>query len=189
MDSQVLAAPIQPASRRRTLAIALLAALAGAAITVGVLVGAGDGSPSKPTATELRGPGFTVAYPGGWQAVPAAKVPEGAVAMLRREDGKGTVVIRAKGAPRDQTLKALTGSLTGRLDRRFPDFRFVSARVTPTRAGNAFLYTFVRTRQKTAQSIALVQAGRSHFTLDSVVSAGDPRAAQEVAAVVRSFGP
>jgi hypothetical protein len=57
------------------------------------------------------------------------------------------------------------------------------------RGGNAFLYTFVRTRQKTAQSIALVKVGRQSFTLDAVATAGDPRAAREVAAIVRSFGP
>jgi hypothetical protein len=61
--------------------------------------------------------------------------------------------------------------------------------VTRVRAGNAFLYTFVRTKQKTAQSIALVRVGRTNFTLDAVAASGDPRAAREVAAIVRSFGP
>ena len=99
------------------------------------------------------------------------------------------MVVRRKSAPHDQSLRALTRDLTTGLKRRFPDFRFVSARVTPVRGGTAFLYTFVRTGQKTAQSIALVKVGKTNFTLDAVAAAGDARGAQEVAAIVRSFGP
>lgn len=190
MDSQVLAAPLQVASRRRKLVNALVAALAGAAIAAAILIANGRAdSPSGPAATELRGPGFTIAYPSGWQPVPAAKLPEGATAMVRRTDGNGAVVIRRKSKPRDQSLRALTRDLNTGLKRRFADFRFVSSRVARTRAGSAFLYTFVRTRRQTAQSIALVKLGSAHFTLDGVASTRDPQVAREVAAVVRSFGP
>ena len=37
--------------------------------------------------------------------------------------------------------------------------------------------------------IALVRVGKTNFTLDAVAAAGDVRAAREVAAIVRSFGP
>jgi hypothetical protein len=190
MDSQVLAAPLQVTSRRRRLLNAIFAALAGAAIAAAVLVAnARDDSPSGPSATELRGPGFTIAYPSGWRPVPAATLPEGATAMIRRADGKGAVIVRPKAEPRDGSLRALTRDLNAGLGRRFADFQFVSSRVTRTRAGNAFLYTFVRTRAKTAQSIALVNVGSRHFTLDGVAATGDRQVAREVAAVVRSFGP
>ena len=189
MNEQVLAAPLQVASRKRKLANAFVAALAGAAIAASVLIANRADSPARSSATEISGPGFTIAYPAGWRTVPAANLPDGATAMLRRADGKGAVVIRPKAKPRDQSLRSLTRDLSAGLGRRFADFRFVSSRVTRTRAGSAFLYTFVRTRQKTAQSIALVKAGRAHFTLDGVAAAGDARAAREVAAIVRSFGP
>ena len=190
MDSQVLAAPLSLQSRRRRLLNALVAALAGAAMATAVIVAnSGGDSPSRSNATELRGPGFTIAYPAGWQPAPAQQVPDGAVALLRRSDGKGAVVVRRKGKPRDGTLRALTRALSAGLERRFADFRFVSSRVTRTRAGNAFLYTWVRTRQGTAQSIALVRVGAAHYTLDAVAATGDARAAREVAAIVRSFGP
>jgi hypothetical protein len=193
MNSQVLAAPLPRSSRRRTLVIAVLAALAGAAIGTGLLAGSGDsGHAARTDAKELRGPGFAIAYPSGWApstAATRAKLPGHPVAVIRRTDGKGVVIVRRKAAPKDQTLKALTRDLNAGMAKRFDDFRFVSARVARVRGGNAFLYTFVRTRQKTAQSIALVRVGDANFTLDAVARSGDMRAAREVAAIVRSFGP
>lgn len=192
MNSQVLAAPLPRASRRRTLLLALLAAVAGAAIAAGILAASSGDSSSPQRAKELRGPGFELAYPAGWapaRAAELAKLPGRPVAVVRRADGKGVVIVRRKGAPEDQSLKALTRDLNAGLSRRFSDFRFVSARVTRVRGGNAFLYTFVRTKQKTAQSIALVRVGQANFTLDAVAASGDARAAREVAAIVRSFGP
>jgi hypothetical protein len=193
MNSQVLAAPLEVTSRRRPLWIALLSALAGAAVAAGLLVGLGGDTTSRHKgATELRGPGFALAYPAGWKPETSAKlaaVKGHPVALVRRGDGKGVVVVRRKAAPRDQSLRALTRDLTKGLQRRFPDFRFVSARVSRVRGGTAYLYTFVRTARKTAQSIALVKVGGTTYTLDAVAAAGDARGAQEVAAIVRSFGP
>ena len=192
MNSQVLAAPLPRTSRRRTLLIALLAALAGAAIAAGMLVATRDDAPAPAHAKELRADDFALAYPAGWAPTRAdelAKLPGRPAAIVRRKDGKGVVIVRRKAAPRDQSLKALTRDLSAGLDKRFDDFRFVSSRVARVRAGNAFLYTFVRTKQKTAQSIALVRVGKTNFTLDAVAASGDPRAAREVAAIVRSFGP
>lgn len=173
--------------------ISLLAALAGAAIAAGVLSATGGSdAPERQGATELRGPDFALAYPAGWAPTRAdalARMPGRPAAVIRRPDGKGTVIVRRKGTPEDQSLKALTRDLNAGLGKRFTDFRFVSAKVTPVRGGNAFLYTFVRTRAKTAQSIALVRVGETSFTLDAVAASGNVRAAREVAAIVRSFGP
>jgi hypothetical protein len=192
MNSQVLAAPLPNTSRKRTLLIALLAAVAGAAIAVGVIKSTGDDAPARPQAKELRGPGFAIGYPAGWAPAPAAKLaqlPGHPAAVVQRKDGKGVVIVRRKAAPKDQSLKSLTRSLNAGMAKRFDDFRFVSARVVRVRAGNAFLYTFLRTRQKTAQSIALIRVGKANFTLDAVAASGDVRSAREVAAIVRSFGP
>ena len=192
MSSQALPAPLRVATRRRTLLIALVAALAGAAVTAGVLVGSGSDSVLTASAKELRGKGFTLAYPAGW--VPASageltRVQGRPAAVVRRADGNGTVVVRQTAAPEDQSLRKLTRELTAGLERRFADFSFVSARVVQVRGGDAFLYTFTRTKAKTAQSIALVRVGTANFTVNGVARDGDPRAAQEVAAIVRSFGP
>jgi hypothetical protein len=193
MSSQALPAPLRVPTRRRTFLLTLVAALLGAAATAAVLLASGaSNSDSEPRAKELRGQGFALAYPGGWAPLPAeqlAKIDGRPVAVVRRADGAGTVVVRRKAAPKDQSLRALTRGLTAGLERRFPDFRFVSARVVPIRGGDAFLYTFTRTSAKTAQSIALVRVGAANYTVDGVARTGDPRAAREVAAIVRSFGP
>ncbi|MEA2444873.1 MAG: hypothetical protein QOJ12_2165 [Thermoleophilales bacterium] len=191
MTTQALSSPLPVSSRKRTVTVAVLAALVGAAITLGAVLGTNGGSPAVPHATTIAGGDFSVAFPAGWTAVKAdqlAKLPGRPAAMVRRNDRHGAVVVRRKGAPKNQSLKALTTSLTTQLKARFPDFRFVSSRVVRLRAGNAFLYTFLRTRSKVAQSIAIVRVGKTSFTLDAVAAAGDNRAAREVAAIVRSFG-
>src|SRR3954453_18224995 len=130
MNSQVLAAPLPSSSRKRSLLIALLAAVAGAAIAAGVLTASGgDGADAPQHAKELRGPAFALAYPAGWAPAragtlaklpgrPAAAVapPAGGppprrrrrprrrgppAALVRRADGKGVVVVRRKAAPRN----------------------------------------------------------------------------------------
>jgi hypothetical protein len=192
MSSEALPAPLRVPARRRTALIVLVAALAGAAIAVGVMLAGSGGSSGAATAKELRGPDFALAYPAGWAPLPAdqlGRVAGKPAAVVRRPDGKGVVIVRRKAAPRDQSLRTLTRGLTAGLERRFPDFSFVSSRVVRIRGGNAFLYTFLRTRAKTAQSIALVRVGKASFTLDAVAASGDQQAAGEVAAIVRSFGP
>jgi hypothetical protein len=192
MSSEALPAPLRVPARRRTALIVLVAALAGAAIAVGVMLAGSGGSSGPAKAKELRGPDFALAYPAGWAPLPAdqlARVAGKPAAVVRRPDGKGVVIVRRKAAPRDQSLRSLTRGLTAGLERRFPDFSFVSSRVVRVRGGNAFLYTFLRTRAKTAQSIALVRVGEASFTLDAVAASGDQQAAGEVAAIVRSFGP
>jgi hypothetical protein len=191
MTSQALSSPLPVSARRRTLLVALLAAVAGAAIAAALLLGTSGGTSDASRSTTIDGGDFSIAFPAGWSAVKAdrlAKLPGRPAAMVRRNDGHGTVIVRRKATPKDQSLKALTKGLTAQLDRRFPDFRFVSSRVVRLRGGNAFLYTFLRTRAKSAQSIAIVRVGNTSFTLDAVAAGGDNRAAREVAAIVRSFG-
>jgi hypothetical protein len=192
VTTEALPTPVPAPARRRTVIVALLAAVAGAAVTAAILLTTGSGKPSTPTAKELRGADFALAYPSDWTAVPAdqlARIDGRPAAIVRKGDGHGTIVVRRKAAPKNQTLRALTADLTAGLERRFTDFRFVSARVIQVRGGNAFLYTFARTQQKTAQSIALIKVGKTNFTLDVVARGGDAATAREAAAIVRSFGP
>ena len=192
MSSQALPAPLRINTRRRTLVVALVAALVGAAAAAAVLLGIGTGdSPDATRAKVLRGQGFSLAYPAGWTPLSAdqlARTQGAPVAGVRRGDDSGTVVIRRSAPPKDQTLRALTRDLTKGLERRFADFRFISARVVPIRGGKAFLYTFTRTQAKTAQSIALIRVGAANYTINAVARSGETRTAREVAAIVRSFG-
>ena len=190
MSTQALSPSAPARAPRRAGSVLLGAVLVAAVAAVAIALGTGGGD-SRAGARELRGPGFTLAYPAGWApagAAQLARTPGRPAAVVRRADGKGIVIVRAKAAPRDGSLRALTADLTKRLGKRFPDFRFVSSRVVRVRGGNAFLYTFLRTRERTAQSIALVKVGATSYTLDAVAAAGDQRAARETAAIVRSFG-
>jgi hypothetical protein len=190
MTTEALPSPLS-VPRRRTSLVALLAALAGAAITVLIVLASGASHDGPKRATEIRGGDFAMAFPAGWSAVTAdrlVKLPGAPTAMVRRKDGHGTVVVHRKAAPKNQSLRTMTKDLTTQLKGRFADFRFVSARVVRLRGGNAYLYTFLRTRAKVAQSIAIVRVGKTSFTLDAVAAAGDASAAREVAAIVRSFG-
>jgi hypothetical protein len=181
------------------LTVVLVAALVGAAIAV-LALGIGSHETAAPPqqqhagikGTSFRGPGFSIGVPNGWHALsPAARagVPGHPVAVLQRADGHGLVVVRKTATPKNGSLQSLAKSLTAGLDKRYGDFSFVSARVQRLRGGTAFLYTFVRTKAGTAQSIALTATGGASFTIASAVQSGDQRSAAEVAAIVRSFGP
>jgi hypothetical protein len=188
---------------RRGLAVAVVAALVGAGIALAVVLalGVGSGSDSPHAAGRgvsvqrvalARGNGYTVRIPAGWRSLTAAelaKVPGKPVAALQRKAGGAVVVIRRTTTPTARSLGSLTKSLTASYAKRFPDFKFVSARVQRFRAGPAFLYTYVRSSAGTAQSLALTSVGNANFSLDSAISASDTRAANDVASILRSFGP
>jgi hypothetical protein len=167
----------------------ILAALVGAAIAVAVVLSVTGGSGgSAPTREAFRGNGFALAAPKGWTSASTEKLADRPALMLERP-GRGVVIVKTGPAPKDQSLTKLTSGLTGQLRKRFPDFRFVSARVQQLRGGPAFLFTFVRTKQGTAQSVALIKLGGVSYTLDTVTKSGDTAAASEAAGIVRSFGP
>jgi hypothetical protein len=150
----------------------------------------GGKSGSAPAREAFRGKGFALAAPAGWASASAltAKLSDKPALMLERR-GHGVVVVKTGPAPEDQSLKQLTAGLTSRLEKRFRDFRFVSARVQQLRGGPAYLFTFVRTEQGTAQSIALMRLGGVSYTIDTITRPGDTAAASETAGIVRSFGP
>jgi hypothetical protein len=191
-----------PVPSRRGLVVAVVAALVGAGIALAVVlslgVGSGGDSPAAGKGVTIqrvalaRGNGYSVRVPAGWRSLTAAelaKVPGKPVAALQRKAGGAVVVIRRTTTPTARSLGSLTKSLTASYAKRFPDFKFVSARVQRFRAGPAFLYTYVRSSAGTAQSLALTSVGNANFSLDSAISASDTRAANDVASILRSFGP
>jgi hypothetical protein len=170
-----LAAPL-----RRNSLVAAGSALAGALVLLAVvgavhLFGGGTGSsdPARP---------FSIAAPAGWSIV---RGPSGAV--LRRADGRGTVIVR-RIPPVSGDLRVVARDLTAQLRARVPGFKLVSARIGRVRAGGAFLYTFVR-GNGAAQSLTLTKVGGATYRIDTVVPAGAPDAAREAGAAVASFGP
>jgi hypothetical protein len=188
----------RPASTSSTRLGALLvpgaAALLCAALVVAVLgVLSARSHDAKPVKRALVSQaGFSMTYGKGWSAVPAstlARVPSKPVAMLHRKGGKGLVTVRRTGSARMADPRKLATSLRAQLARRFPDFRAVSGRVVKIRSGQAFLFTFVRTRSRVVQTIALAAVGGRTFQLEGIVPGDSPRAAREAADILSSFGP
>lgn len=191
-----IARPASSSSPRSSSAlVAAGAALIGAALVIAVLgVLSARSHDEKPAGHALRSQalGFSMTYGKGWTAVPAsklAKVPSKPAAMLRRNDRKGLVTVRETGSARMADPRKLALGMRKELARRFPDFRAVSARVVQIRSGRAFLFTFVRTRSRVVQTVAIAAAGKRTFELQGVVPGDSPQAARETAAILSSFGP
>jgi hypothetical protein len=193
MSSHTVSVSI-PVPSRRGLVVALVAALAGAAVATLVvlsLTGGGHGAPPRPSTQVVRGAGFALAAPSGWKTVPAARLatlPSHPAAVIERADRRASVVVRRTAPPANGSLRTLALGLNKEFAKRYPDFRFASARIARLRGGTAFLYTYLRTRARTMESLALVQTNGVNYTLDSVAPIGDRAAATQIAAIVRSFG-
>lgn len=135
------------------------------------------------------GHSFSIGVPRGWTALSddrLARVPGSPAAVLRRSDGRGTVIVQRTGDLRGNP-RQVARELTARLTRRMPGFKLIGARVGRTRAGAAFLYTFVR--PGAAQSLTVTNVRGVTYRIDTVVPAGAPAAAREAGATVGSFGP
>ena len=186
-------APAQPRRRRSIWPIALVALVAAIAGGVYLTLFASDDAETGRSAS-ISGPAdapFEIAYPDNWQSVSAeerAQLPGQPLAVLRRSDGRGTVVV-AKRPPVTMPLDRMPAALKARLDKRFPDFREVGAKVVNLGDSRALVYTFARTKTGTAQSLVVVPNGDHSFTLNAVVPPQSPEAAREVGAIIASFRP
>jgi hypothetical protein len=166
---------------RRITGIAIaLSLVAGALVSFAVSQAlSSGGDPIAPASHTARGDAFTLAVPAGWRALSDN--------VLRADDGRGLVVVRPI-APVRTSGKALTQELTTRLRARFPGFHGIGARFANIRAGRAFVYTFVRDPQRTAQTIAFTTVGGRAYEIDAVVRGGSPVTARDAAAIIASFG-
>jgi hypothetical protein len=182
-------------AHRRTAAVALGSALAGALAVIALiglvrlLGGSGDAAPARTYTAPHNA--FSIAIPTGWTALTGAelaRVPGSPAAVLRRGDGRGLVIVRRTGPVRGD-LRAVARSLTAELRARFPGFRLVGARLGRVRAGGAFLYTFVRGPKSVAQSLALTRVRGATYRIDTVVAGDAPDAARQAGAAIGSFGP
>ena len=196
MTAGVFAPPL-----RRTGVVAALSALAGAIVVLAVIGAAhlANGGPApaaadRPSGSErlytAPGHAFSIAVPSGWSALTGdalARVPGAPAAVLRRADGRGTVIVHRIPALAGD-LRAVARELTAQLGRRVPGFRLLGARLGRVRAGGAFLYTFVR-GTGAAQSLAVTKVRDATYRIDTVVPANAPDAARQAGVAVGSFGP
>lgn len=170
--------------RRRLLLCAASVLLAAAAVAAGLRFVWGSGTLSGPPFAPFR-----LSYPDGWRSLTAhelAALRPPPLAGLRRDDGAGFIVVRSKQRVRVDSA-SFPRELAVELRRRLPDFEQVSREFVPIDAGRGFLYTYVRQRARTVQSILVVPAGPRSYVLYSVSPAGARDAAREIGTIISSF--
>lgn len=141
---------------------------------------------------ELKGSSennFTLSYPTAWRPLSSkelAKLPGHPLAVVRRKDGKGFVVLRKEGrAPKN--LSSFSGDLTKALDKRIPDFQKRSSKTIKLSGGNAFFYSYIRKSKGTVHTVVLVPNGKQSYVLNTVSSGGSEAVARQIARIILSF--
>lgn len=174
-------------ARRAWRWVVSLAALAVIAAGVGAfLVLRGDG---EETLTGPAGAPFSVDYPDTWSPLGTDELqafPNPPLAVLRRDARDGIIVIQQE-KPFAGDLNEFVGDLRRELDERLPDFRESAARVIKARAGNAFYYSYVRTRRGTVHLIVIVPAGSRSYVMNGVIRGNADEAAREAGKIITSF--
>ena len=177
-------------SRRLFLPAALLAVAAvGAFFTLRAMTGEdpkrGDGRTQQGPAEDPS----RIRYRAPWRPPPAdqlAAQPGAPLGVLRRNDGKGFVVIRREKAARTDTDR-FSRELARELKQRFPDFRPRTSQAVNVKAGEAFFFSYVRQKRGTVHSVVIVPAGARSYALNTVSPAGADDVAREIGAIVLSF--
>lgn len=169
-------------------AIVGLVLLAAAAFGAGLLVSQGRNGDASRAHTRVNetftaGDGsFSVSYPTGWKAAAAGT----SAAVIQRTDHRGVVMVRER-PPLRGSLASLVKGLPGELRKRFPDFHPVGASAARLSTGPAVVYTFVRTKTDTVQTIVIAPTARRSFTLEVVAPGKAHDAAREAGQIVRSL--
>jgi hypothetical protein len=179
-----------PGSRKwRVLSAVAAVAFFVLAIVFGVKAFTGDDG-GKPGQLEVSGSdSFKLNYPNRWQPLSGEELealPGRPLAVIRRKDGEGFVVVRRESrAPRD--FQAFSTDLTRALDKRVPDFQRQSARTIRVRAGSAFFYSYIRRRKGTVHTVVIVPAGERSYAINTISPGGAEDVAREVARIILSF--
>jgi hypothetical protein len=171
--------------------------IAVAAIVAGIVIGAffaikGLGGGDETKGGQLKGSSkgaFTLSYPQSWRPLSRDdldKLPGNPLAVVRRKDGKGFLVLRRENrAPK--SFSTFSGDLTKALDKRIPDFQKRSSRTIKIRAGNAFFYSYIRKSKGTVHTVVVVPAGKRSYVLNTVSRGGAQDVARQIASIILSF--
>jgi hypothetical protein len=172
-------------SPRLVLSSALLALAILATVALLSLAGGDD----RTTVTGPAGNDYRVLLPDGWRSLGSArltKLPRQPVGVLRRDDGRGLVVIRREGRP-PASFSTFAKELDREFERRLPDFQRRSVRALRINAGRAWFYSYIRTRSGTAHSVVLVPADGGSYVLNTVARGGEQAVAKEIGGMIISF--
>ncbi len=178
----------RPRRPRRRLLIAAVAAALGLAVLALVLAltlaGGGD-----QTVKGSSGDTFNFTVPKGWKALgqeELATLPGKPAGVVRRDDGKGFLVIRREGRP-PASIEAFTKDLDREFAKRLPDFQKRTTRSLKIRAGQAYFYSYIRKRKGTVHSVVLVPAAKGSYVLNTVARGGEEDVARELGRMIVSF--
>ena len=192
LESQDRAEPYAAASKPRRRPGRRLLALAGAAVLVVALaaflligtLGGGDEA-LKGSSGET----FNLTLPRGWRALSQeelATLPGKPVGVVRREDGKGFLVIRREGRP-PGSIKTFSKQLDAEFKKRLPDFQKRTTRSLKIRAGRAFFYSYIRRRKGTVHSVVVAPAPKGSYVLNTVAKGGEEDVARQLGRMIVSF--
>ena len=189
------AVPQQQPSRPRfgggkILLAALALPLVIAAALFFVLKDDGSSSGGAGTVSGSEEDAFRMSYPKNWK--PLAKddldsLPGKPLAVLRRNDGKGFVVVRREQGQPPASVNKLSSDLGKELRRRVPDFKSRSTKQVKIRGGSAVFTSYIRKKTGTVHSIVIVPAGKKTFTLNTVSRGGANDVAREIGRMILSF--
>jgi hypothetical protein len=132
---------------------------------------------------------FTIERPSGWRELSSTELdalPGSRLAVLRRKDGRGILIINKQTSTSHDFAK-ISSDLDSALTRSVPDFKKVSSHTVGVKAGNAFHYSYIRTRKGTANSVVVVPVNSGRYTINVVVTGGAKDVARQVGAMIRSF--
>jgi hypothetical protein len=174
-------------SVNRVLVLALGALAVGLVAFLGARTIADDDGGGTVRAGEQ---GFALEYPDTWKPISKEKLalfPGSPQLVLERDGNSGLFVVRreSKAAP---TKRNFGDELDKEIGDRVPDYEPGSVSTVDTAAGPAFYFSYARTQVGTANAIVVVPDGSSSYVLESASAADDRDAANDVAAMIRSFG-
>ena len=193
-DQNAQAAHPQSPRSRLPRGKALLAALAlplvlGVALFF-VLKDDGDSGDKAGTVTGSKEDAFRMSYPKNWKPLAQddlESLPGRPLAVIRRNDGKGFVVVRREAGRPPAKLDKLSSDLGRELKKRVPDFQERSTKQVKIKGGTAVFTTYIRKKTGTVHSIVIVPAGERTFTLNTVSRGGANDVAREIGRMILSF--
>jgi hypothetical protein len=188
------APPHQPFLRSRAALIGGVV-LALAAAVAAVLIFTGGGSDKKggtvSSSSTSKADAFKISYPDSWTPLSKSKLqslPGHPLAVIKRKDGKGLVVVRREQGAPPRDLKTLGTTLGKQLKKRIPDLKLRSQKVVKLKTGPALFTSYIRKKTGTVQSVVVVPAsGKRVFTLNTVSRGGANDVARETGRMILSF--
>jgi hypothetical protein len=167
--------------------VALLGLVAAGVAVVAVALLMGGGSSGGGT---VSGPNaFNISYPKTWSPLSKDKLdslPGHPLAVLRRADGQGVVVIRSEAGAPPSDLNKLGADLARQLKRRDSSLKIHTQKIVKLRSGEA-LFTSYLARTGRVQSSVVVPAGKRTFTINTFSRGGADDVAREIGKMILSF--